>query len=178
MMSLQAAASGLSPTECLNMTWYLELRWIHVFTSTAWFGEVVVINFVLVPLVTSLPREDAARFLTAVFPRVFRLASVLSLAAIASGILLAYLRFWQNPEVLWTTTSGRLFTVGATLGILLTAFHFFLEPRLDGMICSAAEHDDLELSDKVIGLLRVVPRVGLVVIGSSLWLMMVGARGM
>ena len=160
------------------MSIYLAVRWVHVVAATAWFGEVVTINFVLVPVLTRLPREEAARFLVAVFPTVFRLASVLSATAVLSGIYLAWTRFSANPDVLWTTASGNAFLVGATLGVLLTGFHFLLEPRLDGMICGAAERGDLEMSDRVIRLLRVVPRGGLVVITGILWLMMVGARGM
>ncbi|MCB9760301.1 MAG: DUF4149 domain-containing protein [Alphaproteobacteria bacterium] len=160
------------------MSEYLMIRWVHVIAATAWFGEVVTINFVLIPALVRLPRPEATRFLAAVFPIVFRLASVLSAVAVLSGATLAWQRYGATPEVLWTTTYGRLFSVGATLGLLLTGFHFVLEPRLDSMICTAAAKGDLELSDKVIRLLCVVPRVGLVVIGGVLLMMMIGARGM
>lgn len=160
------------------MSFYLAVRWLHVASTTAWFGEVVTINFVLVPVLARLPREDAARYLAAVFPMIFKLASVLSALAVLSGLTLGWSRFAGNPEVLWTTQSGAAFLAGGTLALLLTTFHFVLEPRLDGMICTAAEEEDFELSDKVIRLLRIVPRVGLCVIGGVLLLMMIGARGL
>ncbi len=159
------------------MSTYLMIRWLHILAATAWFGEVVTINVVLVPVVARLPREEGARFLARVFPRIFRLASWLSGTAVVTGAYLAWWRYGSNPEVLWTTWPGRAFSAGAGLGLLLTVFHFILEPRLDGMICSAADRGDLDLSDKVIRLLRIVPRAGLVVIGTALVLMMVGARG-
>jgi uncharacterized membrane protein len=159
------------------MSLYLAVRWVHVIAATSWYGEVVTINFVLVPVLAALPREEASRFLSAVFPVIFKLASWLSATAMATGLFLAWNRFASSPELLWTTFSGRAFTVGATMGILLTTFHFVLEPKLDGMICSARENNDLDLSDKVIRQLRVVPRVGLLVITIALMLMMIGARG-
>ena len=36
-------------------TAYLILRWVHVVAAAAWFGEVVTINFVLVPAVNDHP---------------------------------------------------------------------------------------------------------------------------
>lgn len=29
--------------------WLMPIRWIHVASASAWFGEVVVINLVLIP---------------------------------------------------------------------------------------------------------------------------------
>ncbi len=112
---------------------YVAVRWIHVMAATAWFGEVVTINFVLVPVLSRMPREEGAKFLAAVFPTIFRLASVLSATAVLSGGYLAWTRFSASPEALWTTWSGRSFLAGATIGLALTVFHFILEPRLDGL---------------------------------------------
>ncbi len=160
------------------MSWYLALRWLHIFAAASWFGEVVTINFVLVPAVGKMTPEDGSKMLVDIFPRIFKLASYLSGTAVITGILLAWERFSSDYTMLWTTGSGRAFLAGATLGLLLTTFHFILEPRLDGMICTAAEKGDLELSNRVIYLLKIVPRVGLLVIGSTLLLMMIGARGL
>ncbi len=160
------------------MTWYLVVRWLHIFTAASWFGEVITINFVLVPAVRAMDPNRAQTFLVEVFPRIFKLASYLSATVLITGFYMAWQRFAATPEVLWTTGSGRAFLVGATLGTVLTIFHFVLEPRLDGMICTAAERGDLEVSNKVIRLLTIVPRAGLAVIGGALLLMMIGARGL
>ncbi len=160
------------------LTWYLALRWLHVIAATAWFGEVVTINFVLVPAVARLPPDQAPKVLFQLFPRIFKLASWLSATAVISGLVLASDRYLPNYEVLWTTSPGLLFSFGAVLGLLLTAFHFLLEPRLDGMICSAAAEEDIELSARVLRLLKIIPRIGLGVITITLWTMMVGARGL
>ena len=159
------------------LLWYAVVRWIHIVAGAAWFGEVVTINFVLVPIVSRMSREDAAVFLKRVFPRIFKLASVLAATAVVCGLLMAYQRFGDQPELLWTTSSGRAFTIGGTLGLALTVFHFVLEPRLDGMICSAADTRDFEMSDRVVRMLRIVPRAGLLVITGIVLLMMVGTHG-
>jgi uncharacterized membrane protein len=159
-------------------TAYLVIRWIHVIAAAAWFGEVVTINFVLVPAVARLPKDQAPKILFQIFPRIFKLASVLSGTAVVTGIALAGQRYMDNPEVLWTTGPGILFSIGATLGLLLTGFHFILEPRLDGMICTAADEEDAELSERVMRLLKIVPRVGGLVMLAIIMSMMIGARGM
>ncbi len=159
-------------------TAYIILRWVHILAAAAWYGEVVTINFVLVPAVSRLPKDQAPGFLVQIFPRIFKLASWLSATAVISGIALASQRYLPTPEILWTTTPGIVFSVGAVLGLLLTGFHFILEPRLDGMICAAAEEDDIELSQRVMRLLRLVPRVGLGVITGIVLAMMIGARGL
>jgi hypothetical protein len=102
---------------------------------------------------------------------------VLSATTVICGLLMAVQRFAPDPSMLWTTFSGTVFLIGATMGLALTVFHFVLEPRLDGLICLAADQRDFEVSDKVVRMLRVVPRGGLVVITAILVLMMVGTHG-
>lgn len=65
--------------------WIVVLRWIHVLSASAWFGEVVVINVVLIPALSG--RHGAARreMLATIFPKVFRLASVLATTTTVTG---------------------------------------------------------------------------------------------
>jgi len=161
----------------MSVNLYLAVRWIHVLAAASWYGEVVTINVVLVPMVARLEGSAQRAFLAGVFPRIFRLASWLSLTAVVTGAYLAWVRYGQDPSQLWTTLQGMVFLVGASLALLLTAFHFILEPRLDGMICTAHEHDDVAITDQVVRALRIVPRVGLLVITAIVVSMMVGSRG-
>jgi uncharacterized membrane protein len=156
--------------------WANAIRWIHILAATAWFGEVVTINLVLVPALSRMDKDDSARFLARVFPRIFRLASWLSATAVITGAILWTNRFWGQWDAL-KTTSGMAFTAGATLATLLTLFHFFLEPRLGEMICVAEEDPDGELVGKIKKALRLIPRAGLGVITLIVLLMMVGGRG-
>ena len=72
------------------------LRAIHILAGTAWLGEVVVVNFVLIPVLARLEPDKRGWFLSAVFPRIFQLASVLSLTTILAGASLNLsLSDWQ-----------------------------------------------------------------------------------
>lgn len=153
------------------------LRWVHILSATAWYGEVVTINLVLVPAVQMLAQDERGRVLVQIFPRIFKLASWLSGTAVLSGLALFFWRFNGAWSTLHTTWSGRAFVAGATLGLVLTAFHFILEPRLETAICTSAEEPKGELAEQVMRTLKIVPRVGLGVITLALVLMMVGARG-
>ena len=160
------------------MSWLIAVRWLHILAATAWFGEVVTINFVLVPAMGRLERTQRAKAMFQLFPRIFRLASWLSATAVLSGATLFFFRFSGDWSLLWSSTSGLAFLVGATLGTALTAFHFLLEPKLEGAICVAAEEPHGETHDQVMRTLRFVPRVGMGVIAGALLLMMIGARGL
>lgn len=157
--------------------WVLTFRWIHILAATSWVGEVVTINFVLVPALAKMSAEARGAALATIFPRIFRLASVLSLIALASGGFLYYQRFHLNWSVAFNTTSGICFTVGATLATLLTLFHFFAEPRLGDMVCVAGEEPEGDVATTVMKALRFIPRVGMGVIVVIAMLMMIGARG-
>lgn len=160
------------------MSWYLWVRWVHLFSATAWLGEVVTINFVLVPVLLRMKEGERIPFLAGLFPSLFRLASWLSGTAVLSGAVLITRRHWGNWSVLWTTGSGRYLLAGATLALGLAIFHFILEPRLEGMICTAEENEDIELTQTIVRRLKIVPRTGMVVLVAAFWLMMVANRGM
>lgn len=156
---------------------FVALRWLHVGAGAAWFGEVVTINLVLVPAVLAMSATDQTATLAKLFPRLFRLASFLSATAVAAGLGLLFIRYQGHWGDLIHTGPGRTLLLGATLASALTAFHFVLEPRLDGMICTAADNDDFELTQQVLTALKIVPRVGLGVITGIVILMMIAARG-
>lgn len=156
----------------------IPIRWIHVVAASVWVGEVVVINFILIPVLGVLDVPGRRWFLTNVFPRIFRMASVLSLAAVLSGITLV-LHFTKGDLGMLTETRwGISILIGGSMGILLTVFHFFMENRLAKRIGVGCEYvpSDEQLED-VHGKLKIVPRGGLVVISTIFFLMMFAVRG-
>lgn len=159
------------------MTWFVVLRWVHILAAAAWFGEVVTINFVLVPAASRFEGQERARFLSAVFPRVFRQASVLSAIAVITGSGLFIHRYHANWTAVWHTPIGTALAIGALMGLALTLFHFFMEPRLGKLIHIADAEGDRQMADLIVRRLRLIPRVGLGVIGSIVLFMMAGARG-
>jgi uncharacterized membrane protein len=154
------------------------VRWVHIIAGIAWLGEVVTVNVVLLPTLFNLERESRAAFIRQIFPRVFRLASVLSLTAILSGALMNYLMTgWKNLDALLGTRWGIGILIGGSLGLLLTLFHFFAESRLEPVAVSVRDESEIDI-EKFVSVLKIVPRVGLLVILTVVLLMMYAARGM
>lgn len=158
--------------------WWLPVRWIHVLSASAWLGEVVVINLVLIPALSGRGPGARRELLASVFPRVFRLASFLSATTVVTGALLLYRYTAGHLEVL--TRGGRwgvCILVGGAMGLALTLFHFFLEHRLARRVGIARPDTTDEALSDVHVKLKLIPRVGLAVIGTLYFLMMLAVRG-
>ena len=158
------------------------LRWIHILAGAAWLGEVVVVKFVLVPLLSHLEPNKRGWFLAAVFPRVFRLASIFSLTTILAGAALNLsLNGWQLDVALLRLTSSRWgwrILAGGLLGLALTLFHFVAERRLEPHVLAAHEESDGEAFARILRHLQIIPRVGLGVLLLAFLLMMFASRGL
>lgn len=156
------------------------LRWIHILAGAAWLGEVVVVNFILVPTLARLDPGKRGWFMAAVFPRVFRLASVLSLTTILAGAALNLsLNGWRVDVALVRLTSTRWgwsILLGGLLGLGLALFHLFAEHRLEPHVLAAEEETDDEVFASVLRRLRVIPSAGLGVLLLTFVLMMFAVR--
>lgn len=153
-------------------------RWAHVLAGAAWLGEVVVIVFVLVP--TALRMKPAARldFVGRVFPRIFRLASVLAFITLAAGAALNYLLTgWQNLSAYFSSPRGMFIAIGGGLGLLLALFHFFVEHRIEPGVRSMSAKVSPQEAKRIVTVLTIVPRVGLGVMLAIFVSMMIRARG-
>lgn len=157
--------------------WLTFVRWAHVLAAASWLGEVVIINFVLVPALGHLDPAYRERFLEAVFPRVFRLASVLSVVTVLTGLVLALRLSGGHLEVFTTTEWGQRVLAGGSMGLLLTLFHFVMEPKLERSIATMGRDPGANGSDHVMRRLRLVPRAGLIALLVIFGLMMYAARG-
>lgn len=152
-------------------------RWIHILTAAAWLGEVVVINFVLLPVLFRLAPAERGRFLKQIFPRLFRLASYLTFTILIAGAVLAMLRTQGNLSLLVTTRWGQAILAGGVPGLLLILFHFFLEERFEHPVSTAEDEPHGQDAERVYRRLRVVPRIGLGLIIFIILAMMVAAHG-
>jgi putative copper export protein len=137
------------------------LRWLHALAGAAWFGEVIVIVFVLVPTVTRAEPERQRWLLAPIFPRMSRLDSVLIATVLIAGLLLnlAMSGWAVDWETLTTTRWGRSILIGGILGGALGIFHFVAERKLDPMVTE----EDVDL-DVVIRRLKLIPTVGLTIL--------------
>lgn len=158
------------------------LRWVHILAGAAWLGEVVAVNFVLVPVLANLEPGKRSWFLAAIFPRVYRLASALSLTTVLAGVALNLsMNDWHVDAAIVRLTSSRWgwsILIGGSLGLGLTLFHFFAEHRLEPHVLATQEDPDGEAFVMVLRSLRIIPRVGLIVLLAIFLLMMVAARGL
>lgn len=158
-------------------TWSRVLRWVHIGAGSAWLGEVVVVVFVLVPVLIKMTAERRIWMLKTVFPRIFRLASVLSLTAVlaGAGLYLAMNDWNLNLERLVSGQWGLSILIGGTLGLALTVFHFVVEGKLEPVLLAASE-GDLE-DERIVRFLAIVPRIGLGVLVVVFGAMMYAAKG-
>lgn len=149
------------------------VRWIHVTFGSAWFGEVVVINFVLIPALSKYQGAARKDFLNTIFPWIFNLASVLSaVTALSGGILLYDNIGWDVGELFTKGTWGWSVFIGGTLGLILTLFHFFVENHLARKVGVGDPHLTQEAVEDVHLKLKIIPRIGLVVISTIFMLML------
>ncbi len=152
------------------------IRTLHVLAGSLWIGEVVVINFVLIPVLSRLQGAVKKEYLTTLFPKLFNLASILSATVVITGMLLVWHITNGDLDLLFSGRWGLSILVGGSLGILLTLFHFFMENRLAHKIGLGKKGDEGELEDVHLKL-KMLPRLGLLVITTVFLLMINAARG-
>lgn len=154
------------------------VRWIHIISGVAWLGEVITVNFVILPTLMSLEKDARGAFLRQVFPRVFKLASVLAASTILSGAIMNYLMTgWKDLGSFLQTRWGISLLIGGALGLLLALFHFFVEHRLEPTAITADDLSETDL-ERTISFLNIVPKVGMVIMITVILLMMFAARGL
>lgn len=152
-------------------------RWIHILAAAAWLGEVVTVVFVLAPAAVRLQGERRADYIARVFPRVFRVASVLALVTLAAGAWLNYLMTgWRQLDLYLRSARGQAILAGGLLGLLLAVFHFVVEGKLEPKVRALIGESEGELAG-VSRFLKWVPRAGLAVLLAVFILMMIGAKG-
>lgn len=147
--------------------WFV-VRAVHVLAGVGWLGEVLTINFVLLPALFKARADERATLLTTVFPYVFRLATVLGGLAGVSGLALLLATTQFHPALLLGSRSGRLILIGGVLGALLYAFHLFQESgaerSLAGALVFTTDQDNPHAVESLLRHLALFPRVGLLLL--------------
>ena len=157
---------------------FIFFRWLHILAGAAWFGEVMTINFVVIPNLKSMDSAARPHFIRNIFPRLFRLASFLALVSISSGLINSYLLSgWRDPARLISTRWGISILLGGSLAIGLALFHFFVERQIEPIASSMNEETSEIEVENVMKFLGLVPRLGLIVMILIFILMMYAARG-
>lgn len=154
---------------------YTFIRWLHVASGSAWFGEVVVINFVLIPALSKYQGEARKDFLNTIFPKIFNLASVLAATtAVTGGILLYNFIGLDLGKLTERGPCGWSVLIAGTLGMILTFFHFFIENHLARKVGVGNPNISQDAVEDVHIKLKIIPRIGMVVI-TTIFLLMLNA---
>lgn len=154
----------------------LVARYVHIVAASLWLGEVAVINFILIPALSRHEGEARKAFLNSVFPRVFRMASILSGTTAVSGATIFHHYHGFRFAHLTEDRSDIALLIAATLGALLTFFHFFMENHMARRVGVGDPCVSPEKVEDVHSKLKIVPRVGLVVISTIYLLMLYSVR--
>lgn len=156
---------------------YLQIiRTIHVISGSLWIGEIAVINFILIPAIAKQSGEIRIKFIQNIFPKIFRMASILAIIVVITGLLLVYVFTNGDLNNLLSGRWGLSILVGGGLGIVLSVFHFFIEHKLAKKIGFDENKDDMALAEFHLKL-KIVPRIGMIVITVIFLLMINAARG-
>jgi hypothetical protein len=162
----------------MSSTLYYLVRWVHVISGAAWFGLVGAIVFVIFPMFSRIEVDQRNQLMAKVFPRIFKLASVLVSITLAAGALLNYLLTgWRNLGMYFGSLRWFALFLGAVLGLVLGLFHFIVEPRLEDRIHALVASRDPAQTARVSRFLKIVPRVGLGILMAVMVSMMIFARG-
>lgn len=141
------------------------VRLVHVVSGVGWLGEVITINFVLLPALFRAKTDDRLVLLNTVFPYIFRLATVLGGAALLSGLIMVLWYTQLHLLHLADSSWGRLIAAGGILGGLLYFFHVFqeagAEQSLAAELAFTLESDDPRALRRLMNHLAIFPRGGM-----------------
>ncbi|MFN8532159.1 MAG: hypothetical protein U0556_01255 [Dehalococcoidia bacterium] len=157
-------------------------RLTHLIAGVGWLGEVMVINFVLVPALLRSKSVEQIALLEVVFPRLFKLATILGGLAVGSGAILISWYSQLRLDVLFGSRWGWFVLIGGALTLLLYAFHLFQESRMEHTLASnlivAVQTNDSEMRSRLLRRLTILPRAGMLVLVVGILLMAAAAHGM
>lgn len=156
------------------------VRYLHIVAGVGWLGEVMVINLVLVPALKSAKATERIALLEIVFPRLFRLASVLGgLAVVTGAVLLAWYTQLQ-PHLLLASRWGWFVATGGLLAFLLYLFHLFQESKMEHTLMSnlvvAIQAGDSQAMATMLRRLAILPRAGMAALLVAVLLMVAAAH--
>ncbi|QED29033.1 hypothetical protein FRD01_17665 [Microvenator marinus] len=151
------------------------LRWIHIMSGALWFGLVFFINVVILPALKKNPKDPV--ILDELFPRIFRLASIVSATVVVSGTLMLHgMVDGDWTRLLSSGRWGHALLLGGGLAWGITIFHFVVESILAKRMGFDSSADPQAMA-KFHVVIQKVPRVAMVVLSAIFLLMMIAARG-
>lgn len=144
------------------------VRLVHLIAGVGWLGEVITINFVLLPALFRARADDRTTLLVTVFPYIFRLATVLGGLAVTAGLALVLWTTRLDLTLLVTTSWGWRILVGGVIGLVIFVFHLVEESGVERSLAAELtvlrDSDDPEAAKKLLHHLAIFPRVGMLIL--------------
>ena len=156
------------------------LRWIHMFAGLAWWGEVFYINFVLTPALPKLEPAVKEKVMLELYPRMFRMATILSSLTISFGVLTALSLSGFDLTIFVNTYWGQLIFLGGSLGLFMFLLHMTVERVELKVLRYRKSGTGGELPSELRGLERRMtwlPRFGFLILTLVLVIMVYAAQG-
>ena len=108
-------------------------NFIALTALAAWLGEMVILNFIVIPAVKVFDEAGRMEFIGRHFPRFFALATLWALTTVLAGLGAGLIAAFH----LETTIFGSpLVRIASVLIVLLAGFHLVAQSRLRPMIKS------------------------------------------
>ncbi|MBN9493797.1 hypothetical protein J0H33_10695 [bacterium] len=144
------------------------VRLVHVIAGVSWLGEVITINFVLLPALFRATADDRNVLLVTVFPYIFRLATALGGLAIVSGAGLVLWNTRLDLSLLVSTSWGWRILVGGIIGLVIFVFHLVEESGAERSLAAELvflrDNGDEEAAKRLLNHLAIFPRVGMLIL--------------
>ncbi len=153
---------------------------VHEYAGIAWYGEVFFITFVLLPTLERTPADSKGPLMLSIFPRIFNVATVTSSVTVAAGLVLALLYSNFDLGIFVWSAWGLAILLGGAMGLFMFLLHMTVEAvelrALRGVDPASARELPAPLA-AMERRVRLLPRVGFVILTAALLLMMYAAHG-
>lgn len=135
----------------------------------------IVINLVLVPAIKSAEGGDRVALIELIFPRLFKLATLLGGLAVLTGTFLVSRYTQLHFGLLFSSRWGWLVLIGGLMGLVLCLFHLFQEENVEHTLMSslveATKSRNQAATDALLRKLGILPRAGMVALLIAILLM-------
>ena len=157
------------------------LRWIHMYAGIAWWGEVFFITFILLPTLAKLPRDSKGPLMLRIFPRIFNVATITASLTVASGATLALFYSNFDVSVFVDTPWGLTILFGGIMGLFMFVLHATVEVIEMRDLRDVRPAEASAFPAALITLerrVKLLPRVGFVVLTAAILLMTYASHGL
>ncbi|MEM3655364.1 MAG: hypothetical protein QXP58_02455 [Thermoprotei archaeon] len=139
------------------------LRFLHAVFGAAWWGTVFFIVFILTSSLEKVDVKQRNKLAAVIYPRIYNVTTVVSSATIVLGGASALLLSGGRLEVFFTPR-GALLASGSITGLIVYVAHLTVERRERSVLRVLAEFEDPEKQGSFLRDMRLIPRIGFILL--------------